>query len=109
MTVLQGFRVAQIGPGLAASVCGRLLADVGATITRINPSTSSLLREHLNHGTDQADLAAAHLIVCQGSPAALRQTGCDPQALRRINPTAALALISPFGQTGPAPRNPPPT
>lgn len=109
MTVLQGFRVAQIGPGLTASVCGRLLADVGATIVRIKADTSTLLREHLNDAatqTDPTDIATADLIICEGSPATLRQTGCDPQTLRRTNPKAALVLISPFGQTGPRAEEP---
>ena len=30
MALLSGFRVVQLGPGLAAAVCGRLFADVGA-------------------------------------------------------------------------------
>ena len=111
MTVLQGFRVAQIGPGLAASVCGRLLADTGAAVGRIDADRSSLLREHLNRASADsdpvaADLATADLIVCEGSPAALRRTGRDPRTLRRINPAAALVLISPFGQTGPRAEEP---
>jgi crotonobetainyl-CoA:carnitine CoA-transferase CaiB-like acyl-CoA transferase len=108
MTVLNGFRVVQIGPGLAAAVCGRLLADVGATVTRIDPDRSTPLAEHLNHGpegTEQA-LASADLIVCEGSPASLRQAGHGVETLRKINPRAALALISPFGQTGPRAEEP---
>ena len=50
MSLLDGFRVTQIGPGLAASVCGRLLADVGAAVARIDPDRSLPLAEHLNHG-----------------------------------------------------------
>ena len=45
--------------------------------------------------------AAANLIVCEGSPAELRARQRDADALRRINATAALVFISPFGQTGP--------
>ena len=141
MTLLNGFRVLQIGPGLAAAVCGRLLADVGATITRIDPDTATPLALHLNHdpspppiGDDAwaaadlpaadlsaadlpaadlpaadlpaADLPAADLIVCQGSPAALRRTGRDIASLRRRNARAAVVLISPFGQTGPRAEQP---
>ena len=103
MTVLNGFRVAQIGPGLAAAVCGRLLADVGASVLRIDAERSTLLGACLNRGPDAADfgLAAADLIVCEGSPAALARAGRDAAALRRANRRAALVLISPFGQSGP--------
>ncbi len=105
MTVLDGFRVVQVGPGLAAAVCGRLLADAGASVTRIDPDRSRPLSEHLNDGPTAADaaqaLAAAELIVCEGGPAALRRSGYTGEKLREINPFAALVLISPFGQTGP--------
>jgi crotonobetainyl-CoA:carnitine CoA-transferase CaiB-like acyl-CoA transferase len=107
MTVLDGFRVVQIGPGLAAAVCGRLFADAGATVVRIDPDRSTPLAEHLNSGlTDGDAAAAADLIVCEGSPATLRQTGRAPETLRLANKRAALVLISPFGQTGPRAEEP---
>ena len=111
MTVLGGFRVLQIGPGLAAAVCGRLLADVGATITRIDPDRGTPLAEHLNRDPSPPPInedawAAADLIVCQGSPATLRHTGRDIDSLRHRNARAAVVLISPFGQTGPQAEQP---
>jgi crotonobetainyl-CoA:carnitine CoA-transferase CaiB-like acyl-CoA transferase len=107
MTVLNGFRVVQVGPGLAAAVCGRLLADVGADVARIEPDRTSLLAEALNRGPDaHCSLAEADLIICEGSPAALRASNRDPEALRRLNPRAGLVLISPFGQTGPRAEEP---
>jgi len=107
MTVLDGFRVTQIGPGLAAAVCGRLFADVGASVTRIGCDRSTPLADHLNGGPDGGgDIGSADLIICEGSPLTLRQTGRDPAMLRLANPTAALVLISPFGQTGPRAEEP---
>ncbi len=50
MTVLEGFRAVQVGPGLAAAVCGRLLADVGADVVRVDPDRSTPLAGYLNHG-----------------------------------------------------------
>ena len=50
MAVLEGFRAVQVGPGLAAAVCGRLLADVGADVARIDPDRSTPLADYLNHG-----------------------------------------------------------
>src|SRR5690242_17309365 len=92
MALLNGFRVVQVGPGLAAAVCGRLLADVGADVACTDPDRSSLLAEYLNDGKRAYDGAAVELIVCEDG---------DADALHRANPSAALVLISPFGQTGP--------
>jgi crotonobetainyl-CoA:carnitine CoA-transferase CaiB-like acyl-CoA transferase len=110
MSVLTGLQVAQIGGGLAAAVCGRLFADVGAQIVCIDPGASTTLERHLNHGktivsadpdTARAAIAAADLIVCEGRPRELQARQHDPDALRRLNPTAAIVAISPFGQSGP--------
>src|SRR5271166_508749 len=104
MSLLTGFRVVQIGQGLAAAVCGRLLADVGADVGCIEPDRSTLLTAYLNHGkrvVARDVLATADLIVCEGRPAELRSRQCDAEALHRLNAGAALVLISPFGQTGP--------
>ena len=73
MSLLAGFRVVQVGEGLAAAVCGRLLADVGADVTCIDADVSTLLAEYLNHGKrtggdPPAALTIADLIVCEGAP-----------------------------------------
>ena len=107
MAVLEGFRAVQVGPGLAAAVCGRLLADVGADVARIDPDRSTPLADYLNHGASwNGTLEAADLIVCEGSPATLARAGHDAETLRRRNPSAAIVLISPFGQTGPRAEEP---
>jgi crotonobetainyl-CoA:carnitine CoA-transferase CaiB-like acyl-CoA transferase len=103
MALLNGFRVVQLGPGLSAAVCGRMLADCGARVTRIGAEHASRLGAYLNAGSDSAgdELRDADLIVAEGSPATLRRAGHDVQTLRAQNGTAAITLISPFGQTGP--------
>jgi crotonobetainyl-CoA:carnitine CoA-transferase CaiB-like acyl-CoA transferase len=110
MSVLAGLQVAQIGGGSAAAVCGRQLADVGARVSCIDPHASTPLAGHLNHGKTvvsgdpaaaRAAIAAADLIVCEGRPGELRAQEYSLDALRRINQTAAIVAISPFGQTGP--------
>ncbi len=109
MSLLAGLRVVQIGQGLAAAVCGRLLADVGAEVACIDPDRTTRLAAYLNHGKADAApdaLAAADLIVCEGRPAELRTRRCDADALRRLNAAAALVFISPFGQTGPKANDP---
>jgi len=106
MALLSGFRVVQLGQGLAAAVCGRLLSDVGADVACIDPDTATPLATYLNHGkpiiaaTGDA-LAAAELIVVEGRPADLRARRHDADSLHAHNPTVALVFISPFGQTGP--------
>jgi len=108
MGLLTGFRVVQLGDGLAAAVCGRLLADVGANVACIEPNASTPLALYLNHGKSIAGgdaaartLAAAGLIVREGQPRELRVRQHDADALRRVNATAALVYISPYGLTGP--------
>jgi crotonobetainyl-CoA:carnitine CoA-transferase CaiB-like acyl-CoA transferase len=107
MTVLTGLRVVQVGSGSAAAVCGRLLADVGADVARIGPDRTSLLGAYLNRGPDAlCTVPEADLIICEGSPAALRASNRDREAIRRLNSHAALVMISPFGQTGPRAEEP---
>ncbi len=109
MALLLGFNAVQLGPGLAAAACGRLLADAGATLTRVGADHTASLGKHLNRSPNPAasapdaaaSIAGAHLIVAEGSPSALRRAGHDPETLRRLNPAAALVMIGPFGQTGP--------
>ncbi len=110
MSVLAGLEVAQIGGGLAAAVCGRLFADVGARVVCADPAPSTPLLRHLDHGktvvsgdpaASNAAIAAAGLIVCEGRPRELCARQHDPNARRRLNRTAAIVAISPFGQTGP--------
>src|SRR5215213_4563578 len=104
MALLSELRVVQLGPGPAAAVCGRLFADVGAVVSVVEADNSTPLDMHLNggkHPVGRDALPLADLIVCEGGPRALRDQECDPDTLQRINPNAALVLISPFGQTGP--------
>jgi crotonobetainyl-CoA:carnitine CoA-transferase CaiB-like acyl-CoA transferase len=114
MSLLEGFEVVQIGKGLAAAICARLLADSGANVTCIEPDTSTHLAAYLNHGkttvTDERAarraLSTADLIVCEGRPRDLRARQCDSDCLRRSNAAATLVTISPFGQTGPKAKDP---
>ena len=108
MSLLADFRVVQLGPGLAAAVCGRILADLGANVACTDPHALTPLCRYLNHQkTPLADsaqreaLSAADLIVVEGSPFGLRSRGHDMATLRRLNRRATLVAISPFGQTGP--------
>jgi len=109
MTLLAGFKVVQIGGGLAAAVCGRVLADVGAQVTCIGPAVGTVLLACLDRGKAVAategeqreGLAAAHLIVREGQPKAWAESPYGLAGLRRINASAIIVSISPFGETGP--------
>jgi len=111
MSLLAGFRVVQIGEGLAAAVCGRLFADVGADVVCIDADNSTPLADYLNHGKrilgdPAAALSAVDLIVCEGRPRDLSARGYDAVGLRRLNSKAMRVFISPFGQTGPQANDP---
>jgi crotonobetainyl-CoA:carnitine CoA-transferase CaiB-like acyl-CoA transferase len=112
MSLLAGFRVVEIGEGLAAAVCGRLLADIGSDVACVDADNSSPLADYLNHGKrivagdPAAPISAADLIVCEGRPQDLRARGYDAASLRRLNPRAVLVSVSPFGQTGPQANDP---
>ena len=111
MSLLRDVEVAQIGRGLAAAVCGRLFADIGARVVCIDPApTTTPLVQYLDHVKERASsdsavaraaIARADLILCEGRPSELRACVYSIETLRRLNPTAAIVAISPFGQTGP--------
>ncbi len=114
MTLLACFKVVQIGGGAAAAVCGRLLADVGAQVTCIEAGSGTLLLDTLNRGkavaadatNRQHALAAAHLIVREGQPKDWATSPYDLTQLRRLNASATVVTISPFGETGPQANDP---
>jgi crotonobetainyl-CoA:carnitine CoA-transferase CaiB-like acyl-CoA transferase len=114
MTLLAGFNVVQIGEGSAAAVCGRLLSDVGAPITCIVPGTGTMQLAHLNHGkaipenatSQRESIANAHLIVREGQPMNWSSDAYGLTELRRVNASAPIVTISPYGETGPHANDP---
>ena len=78
-SVLNGMKLAQIGDGLAAAVCGRLFADVGADVVAIDAAGDTPLAQHLN--AEKTPVSAissdADLIVVEGAPGHLQQLGRD--------------------------------
>ena len=105
MSLLVGFHVAQLGQGLASAVSGRLFADSDATVSVVGEPRGMPLDAYMMRDKTLVDrataLANADLIIAEGGPAALLARGNDGASLRAVNPTATIALISPFGQTGP--------
>lgn len=101
MALLTGFNVVQIGRGPAAAVCGRLLADVGARVTCIDPGAGTMLLDYLNHGKPLAEDETERRKAAASADLFVREGLCDVTELRRVNASATVVTISPFGETGP--------
>ena len=112
--MLAGLKVVQLGAGTAAAVCGRLLAELGATVTCIDAKLDSPLLVYLNHDKARAlepaaqrqALAEADLIVREiaRGPGAVHP--CGKHELRGVNPRAALVTLSAYGESGPQAEHP---
>src|SRR5688572_12573095 len=109
MALLEKLEVVQIGPGLAAAVCTRLLANLGAHVSCIDQDSSSPLAAWLNHGKSVTNIHAigtARLIVREESPKLPDSSPYTLTALRRANPNAVVVTISPYGESGPQANDP---
>jgi crotonobetainyl-CoA:carnitine CoA-transferase CaiB-like acyl-CoA transferase len=127
---LEGVVVVELAETLAGEFAGGVLADLGATVIKVEPPEGSPLRwrgpglpeeaslyfQSENRGkysvmAGRADLAAggglapllasADAIVEDLGPGRLEAAGLSPDALHARNPRLAILRISPFGQTGP--------
>jgi formyl-CoA transferase/succinyl-CoA--D-citramalate CoA-transferase len=127
---LEGVVVVELAQGLAGEIAGGLLADLGATVVKVEPPGGSPIRrrgpalpgedslyfQSENRGkysvlAEPADLArepwlaallaAADAIVEDLGPGRLEAVGLSSDALLARNARLAVLRISPFGQTGP--------
>ena len=127
---LEGVVVVELAETLAGEFAGGVLADLGATVIKVEPPEGSPLRwrgpglpgeaslyfQSENRGkysvvAARAELAAggwlapllasADAIVEDLGPGRLEAAELSPDALRARNPRLAVLRISPFGQTGP--------
>jgi crotonobetainyl-CoA:carnitine CoA-transferase CaiB-like acyl-CoA transferase len=126
---LAPFRVLELGSTIAAPFCGRLLADFGADVTKIEDCGGDPARS-LGRSVNGQSLYAATLFrnkrlaaidlrkpegqalvrrLAAGSdvvienfrPGALEQWGLGYEDLRQVRPDLVMVRISGFGQTGP--------
>ncbi len=118
---LSGFRVLQIGSGIAPDYCGKLFADFGADVVRLEPAGGDPLRAMppivagghsgyfawLNTGkrcvigtSDVRDrlLAGADVLLDGRMPA---EIGGSHDEWRARHPGLAVTAVSWFGETGP--------
>lgn len=127
---LAGVRVVELGNYIAAPTAGRLLADFGAEVIKVErPRTGDELRNWRLYAGDTsmlyrtinrnkksivADLKSAagrdivlrllarsDALIENFRPGTLDRWGLDAEALCRANPALVVARISAFGQTGP--------
>jgi formyl-CoA transferase len=127
---LAGVRVVEVGSMISGPTAGRLLADFGADVVKVEPpETGDQLRSFgpqvdghsvwwkylarnkrsvtLDLSTDRgaavfADLAAeADIVVENFRPGTLERWGVGPETLRESNPGLVVLRVSGFGQTGP--------
>ncbi|MDH6281649.1 CaiB/BaiF CoA transferase family protein [Prescottella agglutinans] len=132
---LHGVRVLELGNYIAAPTAGRLLADFGAEVIKVErPRTgdelrnwrlysgsTSMLYRTINRNkksivldlrSDEGrqvvlDLAAECDIVLENfRPGTLEKWGIGPEQLNAANPELVITRISAFGQTGPLAERP---
>ena len=120
--LLDGLRVVDLTRNLPGPFCTRMLADLGATITKVEPPEGDPSRplgplfDALNHGKEcrridfrqPADLdqlrswlADADVMVDSFRPGILQSLGLDFERLKAINPKLVMVSITGYGQHGP--------
>jgi crotonobetainyl-CoA:carnitine CoA-transferase CaiB-like acyl-CoA transferase len=131
---LAGYRVLEIGSTVAGPFCGRMLADFGAEVIKIEPAegdpvrtmgkqfegqslyAASIFRNKklvsidLHNEEGRAlirDLAAKCDVVVENfKPGTLEKWGLGWDDLSKLNPRLVMVRISGFGQDGPYSRRP---
>jgi len=127
---LEGVVVVELAQSLAGEFAGGLLADMGATVVKVEPRDGSPLRrrgpgiagedslyfQSENRGKYSVVaelpeltrepwlaklLATADAVIEDLGPGRLEAVGLSPAALCALNARLAVLRISPFGQTGP--------
>lgn len=127
---LTGVRVVELGNFIAAPTAGRLLADFGADVVKVErPGTGDELRRWRLHGGDTSLLfralgrnkrsvtvdlrrpegqelvralaARSDVLLENFRPGTLERWGLGPDVLRELNPRLVVVRVSGYGQTGP--------
>ena len=126
---LAGYRVLELGSTVAGPFCGRLFADFGAEVIKIEPAegdavrtmgkrcegeslyAASILRNKslvsLNLRSDEGRdivlrlVKECDIVIENFRPGALEKWGLGYEDLLRINPALVMVRISGFGQSGP--------
>ena len=120
--LLSGLRVLDLTRNLAGPFATRMLADLGATIVKVEPPEGDPARplaslfEALNHGKEcrtidfrsSADLdllrawvQEADVLLDSFRPGVLQGLGLDATTLHALNPRLVMVSITGYGQHGP--------
>lgn len=124
-TPLSDVRVLEISDRIAGAYCGKLFADAGADVVKVEPPTGDALRRftvggsvspagqdaplfsYLNAGKRSVTtiseklLASADIVIVTASRSAAANRGIDPQRVLEQAPETVIVTISDFGWTGP--------
>lgn len=126
---LARYRVLELGSTIAGPFCGRLLADFGADVLKVEALTGDPVRAMGKHVDDVSLYAASifrnkrmlaidlrrpegqelvralvrqvDVVIENFRPGGLEKWGLGPEDLRRARPDLIMVRISGFGQTGP--------
>ena len=134
MTPLHGYRVLELGSTVAGPFCGRLLADFGAEVIKIEPADGDPLRSMGKRSAGKSLYAASlfrnkrlvsvdlrkpegqeiarrlaaksDFLIENFRPGAMEAWGLGYDALAALNPGLIMIRISGYGQTGPYSQRP---
>ncbi|WP_230396465.1 CaiB/BaiF CoA transferase family protein [Streptomyces blattellae] len=126
---LSGLKVVELGHLIAGPVCGRMFADHGADVIKVEPPSGDPMRHWgrlhngvglhwsyvargkssvvINLSTSEGQeqlkrlLADADVVIENFRPGTLEKWGLGWDVLHELNPALILVRISGFGQTGP--------
>jgi len=120
--LLSGFRVLEIGHRLASAVTGRMFAELGADVIKVESigveisltdgplfvsenSGKRVVELNLedDEGSERFKTVAknADLVLVGWHPTKLESLSLRPADLRKLAPTAVLVYVTPFGLSGP--------
>jgi len=115
MRPLGGVEVVELSVGIAAALCGKLLADAGANVTRVQLSAADdddapfavAWQRYLHADKQSAEAGALDQLlgdadlVLTTSPHDDAPPGTDCDSLVARHPRLIAVCLTPFGQTGP--------